>query len=226
VAWAAVAVGETDVIAIASDSGEHVGSELSLLSTAQPDAWRAARVSLITPRIKTTVGLCQGFLFVVGGETRPDNDPEAIAQVESAPVTPQGVGSMKASADLVSGGMPLPRTDLSVACGRERLYVVGGNEEPYQRVGSVQVLSGVIGTDGTVSSWEEEPRLLYPVGGAAAVVAAGKLVIAGGYNASRLDSVSFAELDAGGHVVAWRAEGNPTLPAAVQDASAVSMGLE
>lgn len=224
--WAAVAVSETDVIAIASDTGDHVGSDISLLSTARPDAWRATGVSLLTPRIKTAACLCQGFLFVAGGEVRPHTDPDAIAQVESASVTAQGVGPMRASADLVSGGARLTRTDLSVACGSQRVYVIGGDSEPYQEAGSVIVLSGVIGTDGTVALWEEEPRLLYPVGGAATIVAAGRLIVAGGYNASRLDSVSFAELDPAGHVLAWRAEGNPTLPSAARDAAAVSLELQ
>ncbi len=225
VTWAHAVVSETAVIAIAADVGDHVGSDLSLLSLTEPDAWRPSGASLLTPRFRAKASLCHGYLFVVGGEVRPESDPKAIAKVESGAVTAQGVGPMIASTDLTLGGVPLTRTDVTLACGAGRLYVIGGDAEPYMDGGSVQVLSGVIEADGTVMSWDEELKLLYPVQSAAAVVAAGRLIVAGGHNAARLDTVSFAELDAVGHVVAWRAEGNPILPVSLRDAAAVSLEL-
>jgi hypothetical protein len=103
------------------------------------------------------------------------------------------------------------------------VYVIGGDTEPYQQAGSVVVLSGVVGADGTVQVWEDELDLVYPVGGAAVVVSDGRLIVAGGYNAERLNSVAFAALDAEGHVVNWRVEGNPKLPVPVRDATAVTL---
>ncbi len=220
-AWAGVVVGNTDVIAIASDIGDHIGSDISLLDLNQPSAWRSTGVSLLTPRITTSVAVCAGFLFVVGGELRPEQNPMPTAAVESAAVTAAGVGVMTRSADLTAAGATLKRTHASLACTAHRLYVIGGETANFPSTGSVTVLSGIIQADGSVTAWEEEPSLLYPVGRAASVVVGGRLVVAGGINATRLDSVTFAELDAEGHVLAWRTEGNPKLPVGVQDATAV-----
>ncbi len=222
-AWAGAVMSDTDLIAIASDTADHLGSDVSLLDLNQPTAWRSASVSLLTPRITTSVVLCGGYLFVVGGETRPEQNSKAIAAVESAPVTAQGLGNFASSADLQSGGHPLTRVDASVACTAKRIYVMGGDTEVYQTAGSVTVLSGAIQADGSVSAWEDEPALPYTVDDAASVVTGDYLVVAGGINAARLDTVAFAKLDAEGHVVTWRSEGNPKLPAGVQKASAVAL---
>ncbi len=223
VRWAAVAVAEPDVITIAADAEDHLGSELSLLSLQSPSTLRPAGVSLLTPRLAASVAFCSGYLFVVGGKTRPDRDPVVIAAVESAAVTAQSVGPMATCAELQVTGKPLPRTGVALACGGQRLYVVGGDAAAYQGAGSVDVLSGIVESDGTIKKWDVEPSLLYPVSRAAAVVAAGRLVVAGGFNATRLATVSYSELDANGHVAAWQLEGNQQLPVAVQDPSAVAL---
>ena len=221
--WAAVVVADPDVVVIPRNVSDHPGGALSLLALQSPAELRPAGVNLLTTRLSASAALCAGHLFVVGGTEQPERDPVVLANVESAAIGPQGLGPMMPSADLQLAGAALPRSSAALACNGRRLYVVGGDPKAFQNGGSVKVLSGVVDIDGTIKSWFEEVSLLYPVSRAAAVVAAGRLVLAGGHNATRLSLVSYANLDTDGHVIDWHLEGNDELPVAVQDPAALAL---
>jgi len=158
-------------------------------------AFRDLRRPLASAREVPSTCFVGNELYVVGGETPPDNPSAAVDHATLDPAA-GALGPFAAQPPLATG-------TVGATCigARGRLYVLGG------RSGAIvdTVLSAAIGAGGTLGPWRTEPSLPTPLLGGTVVMIGDELVVLGGVKSGDVlsDRVFAAKLDGAG-APTWR----------------------
>ncbi len=179
-----------------------VGSASSYVAAVDPKTLTAGpfrRLGKPLATLRTVPAVCfvGTDLYVVGGETPPDETSAAVDHTRLDPATGD-LGAFAAQRPLTNKGQPSAVVGATCVGAQGRLYVLGG--------ASVDtVLSAAIGEGGVLEPWREEAPLPTPLAGGSAVVRDRELIVVGGVKTGGAlsDRVHVAAISATGSLT-WR----------------------
>ncbi len=183
------------------------GTERTWISTIQPDGSMGSWVAgpfLTGPWFHATGVAFQDFAYVIGGF----NNGTETDQIARATVAADGtLGPWQAVATLPYG----LSHHASVTVG-SKVYVLGG--ESQNGVPRADVLSAVLGNDGSIGAWNTEPPLPYAVETHATFVHDGSIYIAGGIDGDMNSRATIvrAPLGSDGAIGGWFVDTASALP--------------